>query len=924
MTKLYRLLIVTLIGLPAITQVAVAQQSRRISGTYDSASFDQFVRDIETKTGYHFFYDPLAVDSMKVHLTAEDKDVALLLGQLFSGTDMHYAIDPKGNVFITKGREIMPDLPGDFFGTGKDESTQRLAEAFDYSEYEKREKQKKLVESRLYSIGVKTGNMQGNAAVAGSVRDITTGEAVIGAAVYIEKPLIGVSTDQFGYYSISLPKGRHELRIKSIGMKSTQRQIMVYGDGKLEIELDQDVTPLKEVVIESEHDVRVNSLQMGMEKLDIKTMKNMPLALGETDIMKVVLTLPGVQTVGEGTVGLNVRGGATNQNLILFNDAVVYNPSHLFGFFSTFNPDVLKNVDLYKSGITADYGGRLSSVLDVSSREGNLKKFSGSGGISPITGRFTIEGPLIKEKTSFLLGARSTYSNWIMRKLDDPRLSNSKASFYDLNLNISHKFSDKDNLYLSGYMSEDEFKLAADTSYAYSDRNASIKWKHIFNNRLYGVLTGGFSRYEYDVASSANPVNAFKMDFAVQQINGKADFNYYLNAKHTVTAGISTVRYKLRPGNFQPRGEESLIIPDVLQNEHGQESAVYIGDNFEVSRKLSLYAGVRYSYYQFLGPKDVYTYPAGAAKDEDVIQDTIRYASGKSIATYHGAEPRFSVRYALTDNSSVKFSFNRMRQYIQMLSNTTAITPTDIWKLTDNYIRPQVGDQYSIGYYKAMRKSSIDVSVEAYYKTMENTTDFKNGALLLLNHHIETDVVNAKGKAYGAEFMIKKSTGKLNGWISYTYSRTFLKAKSVNSSETVNDGKWYPSSYDKPHAVNFIGNYKFSRRVNFSLNMTYSTGRPITLPLAKYELGGSSRLYYSDRNQFRIPDYFRTDVSINIEGNHKVKKLAHSSWTFAVYNLTGRKNAYSVFFRSENGQINGYKLSIFAQPIPTITYNFKF
>lgn len=925
MIKFYRILIIySLFGIGGGHFTAVAQNGQGVTGTYDSTSFDQFVRDIESKTGYHFYYDPKSMDSLKVSMSVQDKDINLVLGQLFSGTDLHYAIDPKGNIFVTRGREIMSDLPPDFFGTDKGQSTVRVAETFDYSEYEKREKQKKLVESRLYSIGAKTGNMQGNASVAGSVRDEASGEPVVGASVYIEKPLIGVATDQFGYYSISIPKGRHELKIKSLGMKPTLRQIMVYGDGKLDIELDQDVTPLKEVVIQSEHDVRVNSLQMGMEKLDIKTMKNMPLALGETDIMKVVLTLPGVQTVGEGTVGLNVRGGATNQNLILFNDAVVYNPSHLFGFFSTFNPDVLKNVELYKSGITADYGGRLSSVLDVSSREGNLKKFSGSGGISPITGRITIEGPLIKEKTSFLFGARSTYSNWIMRRLDDERLSSSKASFYDFNLNISHKISDKDHIYLSGYMSQDEFKLAADTSYTYSDKNASVKWKHIFNNRLYGVLTGGFSRYDYTVKSDANPVNAFTMDFSVQQINGKADFNYYLNAKHTVTAGLSTVRYKLAPGNFQPSGSESLIIPDVLQHEHGQESAAYIGDNFEVSPKLVLYAGVRYSFYQFLGPKDVYTYPAGVSKEEDVIQDTIHYSSGKSIATYHGAEPRFSIRYSLTDNSSVKFSYNRMRQYIQMLSNTTAITPTDIWKLTDSYIRPQVGDQYSIGYYKAMRKSSVDISFEAYYKTMENTTDFKNGAVLLMNHHIETDVVNAKGKAYGAEFMVKKSTGKLNGWISYTYSRSFLQAKSANTSETVNQGKWYPSSYDKPHAINFVGNYKFSRRFNFSLNMTYSTGRPITLPLAKYELGGSSRLYYSDRNEYRIPDYFRTDVSINIEGNHKIKKLAHSSWTFAVYNLTGRKNAYSVFFRSENGQINGYKLSIFAQPIPTVTYNFRF
>ncbi|HMG90877.1 MAG TPA: TonB-dependent receptor [Chryseolinea sp.] len=922
MTHFYRFAF-TILTILFTTPLVVGQQRNLITGEFANVPLEDFIKAVESSTSLHFYYHPRVADSLRVNLSAQNNTIQSILDQVLTGTDFHYAVDQQGNVFITESRGIMTDLPVDFFDVGTGPAKTE-APTFDYSAYEKREKQKKLVESKLYSIGVKTGNMQGSATVAGHVRDATSGEPVIGAAVYIEKPLIGVATDQFGYYSITIPKGRHELIIKSVAMKTTQRQLMVYGEGNLEIELEEDVTPLKEVVVHSERDVRVTGLQMGMEKLDIKTMKNMPLALGETDIMKVVLTLPGVQTVGEGTVGLNVRGGATNQNLILFNDAIVYNPSHLFGFFSTFNPDVLKNVELYKSGITADYGGRLSSVLDVTSREGNLKKFSGSGGISPVTGRLTIEGPLIKDKTSFLVGGRSTYSNWIMRQLDDDALQNSTASFYDFNANINHKFNDKDNLYVSGYFSKDKFRLDGDTTYSYSDRNASIKWKHIFNNRFFGILTGGFSKYSYDIESDANPVNAFKMKFSVQQVNAKADFNYFLNSKHTITGGLSSTYYTLSPGNLQPNGPESLVTPDVLQDEQGLESAVYIGDNFEVGPKLSLYAGIRYSFYQYLGPKDVYVYTPGVPKEESTIQDTTQYPSGKSIASYNGAEPRFSVRYSVSDNASLKFSYNRMRQYIQMLSNTTAITPTDIWKLTDSHIKPQVGDQISLGFYQAFRNNSVDISVEGYYKTMENSVDFKNGAVLLLNPHIETDVVNARGKAYGAEFMIKKGTGKLNGWISYTYSRTFLQAKSNNPSETVNSGKWYPSSYDKPHAVNFIGNYKFSRRFNFSLNMTYSTGRPITLPLAKYELGGSARLYYSERNQYRIPDYFRIDFSINVEGNHKIKKLAHSSWTFAVYNLTGRQNAYSVFFKSENGQINGYKLSIFAQPIPTVTYNFKF
>lgn len=920
MPLLYRLTI--FLFFTALCPLATAQTSR-VSANFNALPFEKFVVQIESQSSYRFYFNPQVTDSLSITASPQNRPIEELLNEVLAGTDLHYAIDADRNIYITHEREILADLPDDFFGTGITQPG-RQPLAFDYSLYEKREKERKLAETKLYAIGIKTSNLQGNASLAGYVRDAASGSPVIGAAVYIEKPMIGVATDQFGYYTITLPKGRHEIRIKSVGMKSTERQIMLYSDGKLNIDLDEEVTPLKEVVVQSERDVRVRGMQMGVEKLDIKTMKQMPLALGETDIMKVVLTLPGVQTVGEGTVGLNVRGGATNQNLILFNDATIYNPSHLFGFFSTFNPDVLNNVELYKSGITAEYGGRLSSVLDVTSREGNLKKFAGSGGISPITGRLSFEGPIIKEKSSFLVGARSTYSDWILGKLDTEALRNSKASFYDVNAHLSHKINDKNNIYLSAYLSKDKFKLNSDTLYSYSDKNISLKWKHVLNNKIYGVFTSGYSNYSYSISSDINPVEAFYMKFGIQQTNAKLDFSYFPNPKHTINFGIGTIYYKLSPGNKQPYGEESAVAPNELQQEQALESSIYAGENFELTQNLSLYAGIRYSYYQFLGPKNVYTYPSDLPREESSIQDTIQYASGKTIATHHGPEPRVSLRYSLSRNASVKFSYNRMRQYIQMLSNTTAIAPTDIWKLSDSYIRPQIGDQYSLGFYKNLKGNTFEFSIEAYYKKMINSVDFKNSAILLLNHHIETDVVNAEGKAYGVEILLKKAAGKLNGWISYTYSRSLLKTKSIHSSETVNSGKFYPSGYDKPHAANFIGNYKFSRRFNFSLNMTYSTGRPITLPLAKYDLGGNPRLYYSERNQFRIPDYFRVDASINVEGNHKIRKLAHSSWTFAIYNLTGRQNAYSVYFTSKDNKISGYKLSIFGRPIPTITYNFKF
>jgi len=894
------------------------QTEVRVSGEFRNMTFIQFVRELEEKSDYRFFFNPVWVDSLIVNVSASNKTLPQILDDILIDTELKYAITESHSVYITVRESVVTTLPADFFDNSP-AFADNLKKKYDYSRFEETEKTK--IE-KVIVIGTKGSNNKPTASIAGYVRNVKSGEPMIGATVMIEDPLIGVATDPFGYYSISLPKGKHQMKIRSIGMKNTERSVILNADGKLNIEMEEDVIPLKEVIIVSERDAKVMSMQMGTEKIDLKTMKQIPLALGEVDVLKAVLTLPGVQSVGEGTVGFNVRGGATDQNLILFNEATIYNPSHLFGFFSAFNPDLLKNVELYKSGIPAEFGGRISSVLNISTREGNKKKFSGSGGISPITGRLALEGPIIKEKSSFLIGARSTYSDWLLKKIPSTGLQNSEASFYDVNLNLNHEFSTKDHLHASGYISKDRFKLQNDTTYGYSNKMAAIKWRHIFNNKFFGELGANYSGYDYSISSNNNPVNAFELSYALQQSNIKADFSYFLNARHTLNFGAGTILYQLSPGSLYPSGTESLVLKDILPNEQATESAVYLGDQFELNSHLSFYAGLRYSFYRNNGPREVYIYEPGVAKDVTTIIDTLRYASGQKIATYGGPEIRLSARYVLSKNSSVKVSFNRMRQYLQMLSNTTAIAPTDIWKLSDPYIQPLLGDQFSVGYYKNVK--ALELSVEVYYKKMQHFLDYKGGAELILNHHIETDVINAAGKAYGAEFLIKKPTGKLNGWMSYTYSRSLLRTNGEFPSEVINKGDYYPSNYDKPHAFNLIGNYKFNRRFSMSSNVTYGTGRPITLPLAKYDIDGTSRLFYSERNQYRIPDYFRIDFGINIEGNHKIKKLAHSSWSLSVYNLTGRKNAYSVYFTSENGVVKGYKLSIFGAAIPGITYNFKF
>nr|WP_311136552.1 TonB-dependent receptor [Hymenobacter cellulosilyticus] len=892
------------------------------SGEFTKSRFPELVKQLEAQTPYRLYYQPEALDTLSVTLRVQNQPVDSVLRAVLAKTPFRFAVDQQRRVYITTGSAIQPNLPDPFFLSGETEAVV-VADEPVAAEAAPTTGSSEL---KLYEIGRKAaGPAPGRVTLAGHVRDKTTGEPVIGAAVFVEAPTnTGTTTDQFGYYALTLPPGRYEVRVRAIGIKNTRRQVVLNADGKLEIEVEEDITPLKEVVIEAEKDRNVAGMQMGVEKLDIKTMRQVPTAFGETDILRVVLTLPGVKSVGEGSTGMNVRGGATDQNLILFNDATVYNPAHLFGFFSAFNPDVLKSVELYKSAVPAKYGGRLSSVLEIATRDGNQKKFSGAGGIGLMTSRLTLEGPLIKDRSSFIVAGRTSYSDWILHQIPNKTYQESSASFYDLNAHISHQINDKNTIYATGYLSRDQFKLATDTLYKYLNQTASVKWQHNFSNTLYGVLTGSYSSYQYSITNQKNPVNASELAFGIKQRNLQADFSYLPSNKHSIDFGINNIYYSVAAGSLVPLGAESLIKRDVLPQEQALEQALYVSDKIDLTSRFAVSLGLRYSLFNALGPRDTYRYLPGLSKSENTITDTISHKSGSRIATYHGPEYRLSAKYSLSDNASVKASYNRMRQYIHMLSNTASMSPTDTWKLSDDHVRPQVGDQYSIGFYRNFKSNTIETSVETYYKAMHDFVDYKSGATLLLNRHIETDVVNAEGKAYGVEVMVKKLTGKLNGWVSYTYSRSLVRVDTGPNGDIINGGKFYPSNFDKPHDVTMIGNYRFSRRFSTSLNFTYNTGRPITLPLVKYYVGNSMRVYYSERNAYRVPDYYRADLALNIEGNHKIKKLAHGSWTIAVYNLTGRKNPYSVYYKAENGQINGYQLSIFGRPIPTITYNFKF
>jgi hypothetical protein len=898
-------------------------QNKNISGEFYNIKFSDFVKSVESSTNARFYYDEAELDSFTVNIKLSDQPLPEALKLIFNNSGFQYSIDPLNHIFITKNRNLQTTLAADFFNLNKTDSSSEN-EVVQNEDVKKEKTKTGFTENKLFEIGSKASAKKSNSILTGFVRDIKNGEALPGASVYLDSVFTGLVTDKFGYYSLTVKPGVHTLEISSLGMKGALRHIIVYSDGKLNIEMSDDIPRLKNVIVTAERKSNIRSTQMGIDRLSVKTIKDVPVVFGEADILRVVLTLPGVTSVGEASTGFNVRGGSADQNLILFDGATVYNPSHLLGFFSAFNPDVVKGVELYKSVIPVKYGGRLSSVLDVDIKDGNDKKISGTGGVGLLTSKITLEGPIKKDKTSFILGARTTYSNWILKAIPNSAYSNSKASFYDANIHISHSINSKNNIYLTGYISSDNFRFDMDTTYKYGNKNAIIKWKHIFNNKFYGIISAGIDHYDYHVTSSSNPVNSYKLKYDINQTNFRADFTYRHDNKQSFNFGLNSIYYKLHPGSFLPAGSQSLVTPNILQPEQGLESAAYLGYEYNITSNLSLNAGLRYSMFNYLGPHDTYNYFAGVPKETATITDTVSNGSGKIIKTYQGPEYRVSLRYVLPGDASVKIGYNTLRQYIHQLSNTITISPTDIWKLSDGYIKPETGQQYSIGFYKNFNSNNIETSLEFYYKELNNMIDYKSGASVLLNSHIETDIINSKGKAYGAEFLIKKTSGKLNGWVSYTYSRTLIKSDDPQAGETINKGKYYPTSYDKPNNVNFISNYKFSHRLSISVNVVYSTGRPITLPIAVFYSNGAQRLVYSDRNAYRIPDYFRTDLSVNLDGNHKIKQTFHNSWSFGVYNATARRNVYSAFFLSQNGVVKGYQLSIFGTAIPFISYNFRF
>lgn len=911
MNPLLRCVLVLLL-LAGCCYTSVAQVTKTYSGVFNRKPFREVVKWVEGQNpAARIYYPTEELGELIISFTAEQRPLLEFIREALLQTNWKPVQDYDGAIYITRDQPIETNI-------GVKQASQLSPKTTGTSSVEI------PIENRMFVIGDQEKKARTNAVVSGYIRNVYSGEALIGINVSVDGGKQLISTNTYGYYSVVLPEGRHELLVTGAGMKSTRRQIQLYSSGQLDIELEDAVANLTAVVVTADKNSTTRGLQVGTNRLSIRAIKQVPVVFGETDLLKVVLSLPGVTSVGEASNGFNVRGGSADQNLILMSDATIYNPSHLFGFFSGFNAELVKQVELYKASIPEKFGGRLSSVLDIQLQDGNAKRWSGTAGVGPLTSKAAVSGPIIKDKLTLSAGARTTYSNWIMRQLPEKEFRNSRGSFYDANVRLSFTASKKTSIYLTAYTSDDAFRFNADTSYQYGNKNINLKWKQQFNPKLTGVFTIGTDHYNYRILSRENDESAFRLKFSINQYFTRNDFTYTLSNKHTLSAGITSTYYTIHPGAYSPEGEGSLVNPVNIEAERGLESAVYLGDQFAITSRFSISAGIRFSLFQNFGPRTVYNYSPGMPKDSTTVVGVDQIAKGQLVQKWSGPEYRFSARYMLNENSSVKLSLTTTQQFIQMLSNTVTVAPLDIWKLSDRYMKPQKAIQLAAGYYYTLPSSKWELSVEAYIKRMQHVPDFKSGARLLLNDQLETQLINTRGKAYGAELLLRRAEGRLNGWFAYTYSRAFLQQDDQLAGETINNGQYYPANYDRPHNVNMVGNYRFSHRLSLSVNMVYTTGRPITLPIAIFTQGGVNGLLYSDRNKYRIPDYFRTDISFTIEGNHKLNQRFHNSWSFGAYNVLARENPFSVYYVQQQGRINGYQLSIFGTIIPFVSYNIRF
>lgn len=874
----------------------------QFSNSQQGKAIITILEELSTSQNARFFYLPEWLQNISAKKSYSGERLEELMTDIFLGTDIDFV-------------QMYPDVVVIIKDPSKDIlRKETLINAL---------VQGKKIEA--YKFGTEAIVSNGKLRITGDVLDWTTGEPLPFATIQVNDSLIATTSNDAGKFTLSLDPGAYILNFSFLGYDEKVIDLLAYDGGQLYVELEKESTELAEVVVQGERTQDITKSKIGKTVLSITDIKRAPAFLGEVDLVRQVQSLPGVTTVGEAASGFNVRGGSVDQNLILYDGMPVFNSSHVFGFLTAFNPEAVSDLSFYKGGIPAEYGGRVSSVMDIKSLDGDMEKWNLNLGLGMITSNAMVNGPIKKGKTALAASVRSTYSNWLVSSVrtDYADLSDSKVNFYDATLKLTHLFDEDTKLSFTGYSSNDAFSLEGDTTYRWHNFQTSARLDHQFSKELGSEFILGRSVYGYDVVNE-DPRQASELSYRIITTSLKSGF-HLAKGDHNIDFGWQLSHYLFKPGTLRPTSSQSNAANLSLDNQYSIESAFYIGDEWKVSDKFTLEGGLRLPMFFSFGPASVNIYAEGQIKQTSTIIGTEEYSGGQLIKSYFGIEPRLSFNWKVSPETSVKFGYNRIFQYLHLVTNTTAVTPVDIWQPSGYYFEPQRSDQVSAGIFKDFKDQKYGVSTEVFYKFIDNLIDFKDGAQLILNSNIETELLQGNGRSYGIETSVFKNKGKLTGNLNYTYSRAFRTIAGPTNSESINRGQEYPANFDQPHIINLGWRLEMSKRHFFTGNFTYHTGRPVTIPLAVFAYDNNSVAFFSGRNQYRIPDYHRLDLALVIEGNMNKRKKGKGTWVFSIYNVYARNNPYTLFFRtSSTGVPKPYQLSIVGTLLPSVSYNLKF
>ena len=867
----YTFLFCSIIFLLPFSSFCQQIQNVRINLQLKDVSLRAALKQIETITSFKFLASAEDVENnLHISIDVTGEPLNMVLDKLLSGTNLEYKQVDK-NILIKKSG------------------------------------------IKQQGLSDNTSSTKQNYTVHGSIKSARTGEVIIGATLTIAERALTILSNEYGFYSLTLPKGNHTLIITAVGMAAKQIDISLVGDIQLHISMEEAIKELETVVVTSNTPGRnLRSPQMSVERINIQEIRNVPVLFGERDVLKTIQLLPGVKSAGDGNSGFYVRGGGADQNLILLDEAPVYNASHLLGFFSTFNSDAIKNVTLYKGAMPPQYGGRLSSVVDIKMNDGNNQDFGVSGGIGLIASRLNVEGPLQKDKSSFLVSARRTYADVFLKLFGDSSMKKTQLYFYDLNAKTNFILGEKDRLFLSGYFGRDVLSQENLAGINWGNATGTLRWNHIFNNKLFSNTSLIFSNYEYKIGINTE-ASKYRIFSRIRDWNLKEELQFYANSRNTLTFGLNSIYHTIKPGEISVGDNNNGTVDHNLQDRYSLENALYAANIWRLGEKLGITYGLRLSSFAILGEGDYYTLDS-----EGKVIDTMNYSRGEIVKNYINPEPRIAASYQLNNTSAVKLSYTRNTQNLHLISNSTSSSPTDKWIASTNIIKPEIADQLALGYYKNLKNIPYELTIEAYYKTMQNQIDYRDGAQVFTNEAIETQLLFGKGRAYGIEWQLKKTSGRLNGWISYTLSKTERKI------EDINNNNWYNARQDRTHDIAIVGMYQLSQKWVLSANWIFYTGDAVTYPTGKYRIDNEVYFYYSERNGYRMPNYHRLDIG----ATRQLKKGKHftSELNFSIYNAYGRANAYQVNFReseTDPTKTEAVQTSLFTF-VPSISYNFKF